>query len=93
MAGRRQKGPSTEELLERLEKRFTEFLEEHNREMADMRAGYEVSMEQCKTHCEEQMRKMREEQEETKKDHLAAINTVKVWLGCIVKCKVLTKTN
>ena len=51
MAGRRQKGPSTEEMLERLEKRFNEFLEEHNREMADMRTGYEVSMEQCKTHC------------------------------------------
>ena len=79
MAGRRQKGPSTEEMLERLEKRFNEFLEEHKRELADMRSGYEVSIEQCKAQCEEEMRKMREEQEESKKYHLAAINSVKVW--------------
>ena len=88
MAGRRQKGPSTEELLERLEKRFNEFQEEHNRELADMRTGYEVSIEQCKNDCDEEMRKMRKEQEESRKDHLAAINSLKVrvrlgaWLYC-----------
>ena len=87
MAGRRQKGPSTEEMLERLEKRFNEFLEEHKRELADMRSGYEVSIEQCKAQCEEEMRKMREEQEESKKYHLAAITSVKVWQAWLY-CKV-----
>ena len=80
MAGRRQKGPSTEELLEKLEKRFNEFQEEHNRELTEMRNGYDVSIEQCKKECEEEIRRMREEQGETRKEYLAAINSVKVWL-------------
>lgn len=78
MAGRRQKGPSTEEMLERLEKRFNEFQEEHSRELADLRNGYDVSLEQCKKDCEEEIRKMREEHGEMRKDHLAAIDSVKV---------------
>ena len=78
MAGRRQKGPSTEELLERLEKRFTDFQEEHTRELADLRNGHEVSLEQCKTDCEDEIRKIREELGENRKDHLAAVNSVKV---------------
>ena len=78
MAGRRQKGPSTEELLERLEKRFTEFQEQHNAELADLRAGYDVSLEQCKTDFEEELRKMREEQSQTRKEYLTAITSVKV---------------
>ena len=80
MAGRRQKGPSTEELLEKLEKRFNEFQEEHNRELADMRNGYDVSIEQCKKDCEEEIRKIREEQNETRKEFLSSINSVKVCL-------------
>ena len=85
MAGRRQKGPSTEEMLEKLEKRFNEFQEEHNRELADMRAGYDVSLEQCKKECEEEIRKMKEENGETRKDYLAAITSVKVWLYSFYK--------
>ena len=81
MAGRRQKGPSTEELLEKLEKRFNEFQEEHNRELTEMRNGYDVSIEQCKKECEEEIRRMREEHGETRKEYLAAINSVKVWLS------------
>ena len=78
MAGRRQKGPSTEELLERLEKRFTEFQEQHNVELADLRTGYEASLEQYKTDFEEELRKIREEQGQTRKEYLTAITSVKV---------------
>ena len=69
MAGRRQKGPSTEELLEKLEQRFEAFKEEHNKELEDMKHGYEVSIELIKKEFEEEIRKMRGENEEMRSDH------------------------
>ena len=81
MAGRRQKGPSTEELLEKLEQRFEAFREEHNKELQDMKHGYEVSIELIKKEFEEEIRKMRGENEEMRSDHQGRVH---LFLLCLL---------
>ena len=69
MASRRQKGPSTEELLDKLEKRFTEFQEENRKELEAIKSDYEVTIAQLRSDYEEEIRKLKEENEKSKSEY------------------------
>ena len=78
MAGRRQqKGPSTEELLNKLEQRFNAFQEDHNKELSDMKTGYEVSIEQLKEEYDQKIQKIKEESKEIQSEYVKVVSNLK----------------
>ena len=77
MAGRRQKGPSTEELLERLEDRFNTFKEEHKKELEEMKNNYEVCMEQVKKDFDKEIKSLKSEAEVLRSEQRREVIAVK----------------
>ena len=77
MAGRRQKGPSTEELLERLEDRFNTFKEEHKKELEEIKNNYEVCMEQVKKDFDKEIKSLKSEAEVLRSEQRREVIAVK----------------
>ena len=75
---RRPKGPTTEELLEKLEKRFTEFEEEHNKQIETLKNDHEVSLQQLRTDHEEEIKKLKEDIKTVESEQKEVIENLKV---------------
>ena len=74
---RRQKGPTTEELLEKLEKRFNEYQEEISKELETIKTDHEVTIQQLKSDHEQELTILKDDIQKFKSDHVDSISQLK----------------
>ena len=77
MASRRQKGPSAEEQIEKLEKKFNVFEEEHRKELELIKNDHEVSIAQLRYEYEEEIKKLQDEIKKSKDEYNLSLESLK----------------